>query len=254
MSPNFFFPAGLRPATVEQRKLYYKKEFDIEKAEKWLTLDNRTKGTIIIDVGSETTRYRPILKKYLNKLVYIRKFENLTQLKEKLNYYIPEDVYYSTKALHGIREIRELVFDLDPENIYCFKCEIRKKMLPEKGRRYSFCDECFKTISAQTKDLYSLLEKHFEKIYLIYSGRGFHIHVRDDFAFLMKQQEREILAEKVKKKFGIDKWVTSGNIDIIRLPGTLNGLVSRKVIEIKPKDLDDPEKIYKEKAVPEFLK
>ena len=254
MSPSFFFPAGLRPSSVDQRKEFYTKEFDVEKAAKWFTLGNRTNGLLVVDIGTETTRYRPFLKKYLNKLVNISRFETNSQLKDKIIYYSPEDLYYSIKALQGIREIQELVFDLDPNQTECFKCKIRKRHLPENGKKYSFCKECFANITEQAKDLYDLLENHFEKIHLIFTGRGYHIHVRDDFIFEMKPQEREVLANKVNKKFGIDITLTTGQRDIAKLPGSLNGLVSRKVIELKPKDLDDPEKIYLEKSLPNFIK
>ncbi len=254
MSTTFFFPTGLKPCSIEQRKEFYTKEFNIDKAEKWFTLNNRTQGLIVIDIGTETTRYRPILKKYLGKLVNISKFEDTTQLKEKLLYYIPEDIYYSIKTIQGIREHQELIFDIDPNNVDCLKCNIRKKYLPEKGRKLSFCKDCFETSCNQASDLYSLLKNHFDNVKIIFSGRSIHIHVLDDFAFELNPTERAVLAKKVDKKFGINSKITIGETDLIRLPGSLNGLVSRKVIELKPSWLYDPEKIYSERSLPNFLK
>lgn len=247
---RFYFPYGLRPSRVEERKKFYQDEFEIEKAEKWFKIS----GVLIVDVGSETTRYRPVLKKYLNKLVYIRKYDNLEHLREKIIYYCPEDLYYQFKfPEHGILK-QELIFDLDPENVNCVKCSLLRKNIQGIGKTYSFCENCFKETAERTKELYILIKKHFEDVKLVYSGRGFHIHVRDKIAFDLEENKRKELSNKIKKKFPIDEWVTSGNIDIVRLPFSLNGLVSRKVIEIELKDLNNLEKLVNEKALPEFLK
>ncbi|MDY6769959.1 MAG: DNA primase, partial [Candidatus Nanohaloarchaea archaeon] len=88
---------------------------------------------------------------------------------------------------------------------------------------------------------------------LVYSGRGFHIHVEDDEAFRMDREDRRELADRVAAEFPIDTQVTAGEKDLIRLPGSLHGLVSRIVTPIEPAALSDPGRILTGVGVPEFV-
>lgn len=223
---------------MEERKYFYEKEFDIDGIEKWLDLK-----PVVIDIGSETTLYTPKFKKYLNKLVRI-KYSDLEELKSKLIEYAPEDVYYEFGK-------KELIFDLDPDNILCAKCNILKKDLVGKFKIFSFCADCFAELTFQTKEMFGLLSKHFSEIKLIYSGRGFHIHINlKDIE--MSDEEKIKFVGMMKKKFPIDPWVTTKK-NLIRLPGTLNSLVSRRCMEIEVESLNDIDSIINKEAVPEFL-
>ena len=70
-------------------------------------------------------------------------------------------------------------------------------------------------------------------------ARGFHIHVFDQEAYKLNAKQRLIIAREVKRKgFSIDEWVTSGEMRLIRLPYSLNGLVSRIVLPLKKNELE----------------
>ncbi|MDY6768507.1 MAG: hypothetical protein SVW02_00145 [Candidatus Nanohaloarchaea archaeon] len=252
---QFHFPDGLRPATVEERQEFYRSAFprtQIEaKMERW------DRFVPVIDIGSDTTRYRPRYRKYKGKLVRITDVDDVDELASKLVDYAPEDVYYvTTIEKEGQVETnpeRELVFDLDPEDVDCEDCRRRERHLEGKAAAYTFCEECFAQAATETRQLYAFLENHFSELQLVYSGRGFHIHVGDEAAFRMDREDRRGLAAKVAKEFPIDTAVTAGEKDLIRLPGSLHGLVSKAVTELDPEELQEPEHILRSVGVPEFL-
>ncbi len=211
----------------------------------------------VIDVGSDSTRYRPRFKQYKGKLVRITDYDGVEDLATKMAEYAPEDLYYVTTMEKEDRvetnPERELVFDLDPEDVDCEDCRRRKKYLDDTAAAYTFCEECFASAATETRQLYAFLENHFSQLQLVYSGRGFHIHVEDDDAYRMDREDRRELAGKVAKEFPIDTEVTAGGKDLIRLPGSLHGLVSKVVTPIEPGDLTDPDHILTSVGVPEFL-
>jgi DNA primase catalytic subunit len=80
------------------------------------------------------------------------------------------------------------------------------------------------------------------------------MHVLDQQAYQMSTQERIALAQQVKSAgFHIDEWVTSGEMRLIRLPWSLNGLVSRIVLPLKNDELEGFDAIHDERCLPEFL-
>ncbi|MBC7130787.1 DNA primase, partial [Candidatus Bathyarchaeota archaeon] len=83
----------------------------------------------------------------------------------------------------------------------------------------------------------------------------FHIHVLDDYAYELNQQQRKAMAEEAKKKgFQIDPWVTTGEMRLIRLPYSLNGLVSRIVLPLEKGELERFNPVADERCIPKFLK
>lgn len=252
---RFDFPDELRPATVEERERFYREQFPADlvrsRMERW------DRFVPVIDVGSETTRYKPRFKEYKGKLLRLTDWETVDDLHDKLVEYAPEDVYYLTRIEKEDRvEVdpeQELVFDLDPENTDCERCERRKKYLDRPARDYVFCQDCFRRTAAFTRQLADFLATHFSDLDIVYSGRGFHIHVMDDAAFQLDREDRRELAGKVAKKFPIDPDVTSGETDLVRLPGSLHGLVSRIVTRVDADDLADPDRIMHDAARPMFV-
>ena len=102
--------------------------------------------------------------------------------------------------------------------------------------------------------LYEFLANRFSEVKAVYSGRGFHLHVLDQQAYLLNTQERADLAQQVKKAgFHIDEWVTSGEMRLIRLPYSLNGLVSRIVLPLTKDELESFDAIHDERCLPKFL-
>jgi DNA primase catalytic subunit len=55
------------------------------------------------------------------------------------------------------------------------------------------------------------------------------------------------------KGFGIDTWVTEGEMRLIRLPYSLHGMVSRIAIPLDKKEIERFNPILDEKCIPKFL-
>lgn len=223
-----------RPATLEERKEFYENEFDIKKVESWLNQLPFKPSFFIIDAGTDTGIIKDKTKK--KKLAYFKPNLNLKELREKLIFYLPEDVYYDRNIYKNPNQIKnfaksylsdnylgqELVFDIDPENV---TCPNKKHTFPD------FCESCSKIAIQTAAKLYSELKKKFNKINIVFSGRGAHVHVLDKNAYYLTLKQRSTLNKKYKK-FAIDPWVSHGKIKLIRLPYTLNALSSRIVTPI----------------------
>lgn len=229
-----------RVSKLVERKEFYEKEFDLGKVVKWFK-DSGMKlpQLCAVDAGSDTEII--VNKKLKNVMLYFP----FKEIKEKIKKYIPEDVYYDRNIYTNPEKVlkklkfknhiaQELAFDIDANNIEknCKKREICNSQI----------DLAFEWAKKMKKEL----EKDFENVEIIYSGRGFHLHVLDKKAFLLSVKERRALNEKFSN-FPIDEWVSGGFIRLIRMPYTLNALVSRKVVPV------DGLKFEKEKAYPEFL-
>ncbi len=230
-----------RAASLDERREFYEKEFDIEKVKRWFYDNNLELPQLCaLDAGTETGIIMD--KKLKGKMLYFK----FKELKKKIRKYIPEDIYYDRNiydnplgVLNSLKfnnwKKQELAFDIDVDNINC-KCPKREKL----------CDSCLKRTFELTEKMKIELEKKFRNIKIVYSGRGFHLHVLDKLAFLLSIEEREELNKKFSR-FPIDGWVSRGYIRLIRMPYSLNGLVSRKVIPI------ENDSFVKEKAYPKFL-
>lgn len=229
-----------RPATLSERAEYYQKEFSLSKVKKWFKKNGMKIPQICaLDAGSESGII--IDNKLKNKMLYIK----FSELKKKIEEYKPEDVYYDRNIYQNSEEIlkklkfqnkigQELVFDIDLNNLPC-----------KHKKRKDMCNECLKVALEEAKKLKNKLEKKFQKVLIVYSGRGFHLHVIDKKAFLMSDNERRKLTKEFES-FPIDSWVSEGYIRLIRMPYTLHGLVSRICTPIS-------KKFNKEKTIPKFL-
>jgi DNA primase catalytic subunit len=118
----------------------------------------------------------------------------------------------------------------------------------------SFCTIELQMVKEQAINLHEYLEKQFSELRVVYSGRGFHIHVFDPEAYALSDKKRRELAHTVKERgFGIDEWVTAGEMRLIRLPYSLHGLVSRIVVPVEKSELEQFNPISDAKCIPKFL-
>jgi DNA primase catalytic subunit len=109
-------------------------------------------------------------------------------------------------------------------------------------------------VKEQAASLYEHLEAQFSNMKIVYSGRGFHIHVFDPEAYAFSPKKRRQIARKVKEKgFGIDEWVTAGDMRLIRLPYSLHGLVSRVVVPVEKGELEGFDPVHDKRCLPKFL-
>lgn len=109
-------------------------------------------------------------------------------------------------------------------------------------------------VKQEAIDLYDFLETRFSDLKVVYSGRGYHLHVLDTKAFTLTTKDRLSLAQQAKQEgFHIDDWVTSGEYRLIRLPYSLNGLVSRITLPLKKDELENFNPVHDERCIPKFL-
>lgn len=218
------------PSSLEQRKKFYEKEFDLEKVKNWFRKNKIEFPQICaLDAGSDTGIIKD--KKLEGYILYFK----FSELKKKIEKYVPEDIYYDRNLYTNPKKVlktldfsdwkrQELVFDIDADNI---KCHHGKKPV---------CKKCLRKALQFTIKLKNELEKlDYKKLRIVYSGRGYHIHSFDKKTFVMDIEERKRFVKRFKK-FAIDPWVSLGYTNLIRMPFTLNGLVSRKVIPLKIKN------------------
>jgi DNA primase catalytic subunit len=254
-------PFNMRTTTLEERKQFYS-NFDIKQTKKWL----KRKLVYAVIIGRHSDIYPKKYEEDKNIPLIIDKYKNINEVKQHLLNFLPEGVYYDRNYYrditlchsYNLRKAwewdnfigQELAFDIDSENVICpIHGSLQKRM--NHGWGLSFCEKAFELTKENTINLYEKLAEDYSKIKIVFSGRGFHIHVFDKETIIFSRKQRENIARKFNK-YGIDRWVTSGEMRLIRLPYTLNALSSRIVKPISKKEVEsfNPEK----EALPSFIK
>jgi len=230
-----------RAATLAERRDFYENDFSIDRVKEWFS-GRSLPQLCAVDAGSETGII--VDQKYKGKMLYFP----FSQLKRKLRKYVPEDVYYDRsiyanpgKVLNNLKSrnyiSQELAFDVDADNILCRH--------PDRslGR-----ERCISRAYAWSVKMKRALEREFTDIRMVYSGRGFHLHVLDERAFYLTVAQREALNKKYSS-YPIDPWVSRGYIRLIRMPYSLHGVVSRIAMPV-----DDAKGFDREATIPLFLR
>jgi DNA primase catalytic subunit len=252
---NYLMPKGMRLATLKERKEFYQKEFDLRKVADWLK-DREDKIRFAVIIGRHTKIYPEKYLQDLGTTIIIDDYQDLEDVRRQIEEFIPEAVYYDRNIYDEENNSKgqELAFDLDPENITCpIHGTLADKM--KRGQGLGFCSLELDMAKKQTLDLYEDLEKQFSNLRIVYSGRGFHIHVFDRFSNVLSSEDRKEMADKIKAKgFEIDAWVTEGEMHLIRLPFSLHGMVSRIVTPLEKKEVEKFDPIKDARCLPSFLK
>ncbi|MCW4023716.1 MAG: DNA primase [Candidatus Bathyarchaeota archaeon] len=251
---RYILPSGMRYATLEERKQFYMSEFNLQAIAEWLkTKPGRTWFAVII--GRHTKIYPEKYRQDTSTTIIIDQYSSLEDVQRQILDFLSEAVYYDRNIYDPNDEKigQELAFDLDPENITCpVHGTLADKMAKNQG--LSFCELELDMVRQETICLYEFLEQTFSELTVVYSGRGFHIHVLDQAAYELSMVERQKIAENAKAAgFHIDAWVTSGEMRLIRLPFSLNGLVSRIVLPLQKDELEKFDPITDKRCVPKFL-
>ena len=250
----YMLPAGMRYATLDERKEFYTKEFDVKAAIEWFKTGlSGVKFAVIMGRHSKI-----FLEKYREDsetTVIIDEYDDMADVQAQVVDFLPEAVYYD-RNIYGVGDHivgQELAFDVDPENIPCpIHGTLADKMARKQG--LGFCKIELDLARKETVDLFEYLEKQFCDVKAVYSGRGFHLHVFDQQAYNLKSNERLKLARHIKQAgFHIDEWVTTGESRLIRLPYSLNGLVSRIVFPLKKDELESFDAFHDRRCQPQFL-
>jgi len=251
---RYALPGGMRYATLRERREFYRKEFDLGKVAEWF--EDR-KGKVVFDViiGRHTKIFPKKYREDASTTIIIDEYEDLEDVRTQILEFLPEAVYYDRNLYGSEGKIlgQELAFDLDPENL---TCPIHGTLEEKMGRRQglSFCELELEMVKDETAKLYEELEKRFSDMRVVYSGRGFHIHVFDEDTFTWSYRKRKALAKKLKgEDFLIDEWVTSGGMRLIRVPYSLHGMVSRIVIPVEAKELESFDPVKDLRCIPRFL-
>ncbi|MDD5503180.1 MAG: DNA primase [Candidatus Thermoplasmatota archaeon] len=263
-------PRSMRYSTLEERKEFYEKEFDISSLRSWLKF--RPGQTVFAMIPGRHTGIAP--PEYISvkdNTILIDEYSGLEEVRDYLLQYLPEGAYYDRNVYRDIAVCakcgksykncwnckgflgQELAFDIDPENVKCpyhGTGEERMKI----GQGLGFCMYEFKGARRKAAELYEELEKQFAQLRLVYSGRGFHIHVLDESAYKFTRNERKALAYKIAEKYPIDTWVTEGGSRLIRLPYSLHGMVSRICTPLKVSNLKDFDPRIEKMCIPKFFK
>lgn len=234
---------------MEERRSYYSSEFDIERLADWIGSRRRHLKFAMI-LGRHTGIYMPQRSDNKNDVIIIDDWRNARNIRSYALGYLPEGLYYDRNRYDDVSECarcakdstgcsrcqnfsgQQLAFDLDPENVDCpYHGHIGEKM--QLGRGLSFCMYEFKAVRRQAYDLCSEMRDQFDKVGVVYSGRGFHVVVDDEKGYDLTTSQRRALARKVARRYDIDEWVTAGSSRLMRLPYSLNALVSRKCMIMK---------------------
>ncbi len=251
---KYYLPIGMRYSTLEERKQFYAQEFNTQKAAEWFGQElGNTKFAVII--GRHTKISPPKYKDDASTTIIIDEYQTMQDIQNQILEFLPEAAYYDRNVYNSNSQKigQELAFDLDPENITCpIHGTLADKMKRLQG--LSFCEVELEMVRKEAVGLYGYLSERFSDVRAVYSGRGFHLHVLDPNAYALTGEERLKLARDVREAgFHIDEWVTSGEMRLIRLPFSLNGLVSRIVLPLTKQDLESFDPVHDPRVLPEFL-
>jgi DNA primase catalytic subunit len=248
-------PKGMRLATLGERREFYASEFNLGEVSLWFRgRAGKTKFAVII--GRHTRIFPPEYRKDWDTTIIIDEYADLEDVRQQVLDFLPEAVYYDRNIYdeNGEAVGQELAFDVDPENITCpIHGTLADKMKRRQG--LSFCEIELDLAKQQTLALYEYLKIQFSDLQVVYSGRGFHIHVFDKKACLLSAKERSKIANAVKGKgFSIDAWVTEGEMRLIRLPYSLHAMVSRIAVPLEKKEIGKFNPIINEKCIPRYIR
>lgn len=251
---KYELPSGMRYSTLQERKEFYKSEFNLKEIDDWIkNCPGRIHFAVII--GRHSRIYPKKYEKDADTTIIIDEYADLKDVQKQIIDFLPEAVYYD-RNIYDEKNIiigQELAFDLDPENITCpIHGTLTDKMARKQG--LSFCKIELDLVKQETKKLYEFLKKRFSDLKIVYSGRGFHIHVLNPESYKLNIEQRQKIAKEIKSKgFQIDEWVTTGEMRLIRLPYSLNGLVSRIVLPLTLDELESFNPISDQRCLPKFL-
>jgi len=253
LEPHYNLPNGLKYTTLDERERFYREEFNLGAVESWFP--RGLQGIVFAVIIGRHTGIAP--EEYLNDAkttILIDEYFDLDDVRRYLVMFRPESVYYDRNIYEKDGSIRghEIAFDVDPENLLS-DSELRERLKRRQG--LSFDMEMFEGVKEKTLELYDWLESLFHDKRIVYSGRGFHIHIMDDDAYSWSRTRRTCLARRLRKEGApIDPWVTTGGSRLIRLPYSLHGMVSRIVLPLGVSEVKDFNPITDDRCLPKYIK
>ncbi|MFH1470476.1 MAG: DNA primase [Candidatus Micrarchaeota archaeon] len=272
MEKRYTLPDGMRYSTLRERKMFYSQEFDIDNVFSWIAKHrNPMKTVFAVVIGRHTGIFPKRFEKFTKAPVLVDEYGGPGDVWKQIGAFLPEGVYYDRNIYRDLRVCakckkryencwgcpgfsgQELAFDIDPENIPCPKCgTLAEKM--GRGQGLGFCEHELRVAKEQARKLSGELRKRFGRTEVVYSGRGYHVHVFDRNAETLSIQERSELAREMKNRgYYIDSWITEGSSRLIRLPYSLHGMVSRVVFPVKNSEMPAFDPVKDPRCRPKFL-
>jgi DNA primase catalytic subunit len=258
----------MRPASIRERDEFYRLEFKTNRVREWFR--GWTKPIVFAAVIGRHTKIFPAeYRKDKDRTILIDEYETLEDLQRYCLEFSPESVYYDRNVYEGWDEAKrgpgkieelgksfgqQLAFDIDPEN---FECPIHGALEDKMNRHQglSFCRLELQLAKEQVLELVDELSGSFTNLRLVYSGRGFHVHVLDKDTFFWTHKQRLTLTRSlVRRGYLMDEWVAGGGMRLIRLPYSLNGLVSRLATPLDRVEIDSFDPVTDPRGIPRFAR
>jgi len=243
----------MRYSTLDERGQFYRREFDLEAVSGWFGGD--VKGIVFaVIIGRHTGIVPEEYADDAKTTILIDEYDDLEDVLAHILEFRPEGVYYDRNvyAQGGLTRGQELAFDLDPENLLT-EAELKAQMSHHQGLSFSL--GMLNEVKMETLKLYTKLEELFSDMRVVYSGRGYHIHVMDREVYSWDRRRRGRLARRLKREGApIDTWVTTGGSRLIRLPHSLHGMVSGIVTPLNIDELEGFDPLTDARCLPTFLR
>ena len=167
-----------REVTKAERTEYYRKEWSAKKLPGFIveTLENR-------EFGFDHTGEGPSDRK--NVFTDVRDLEDYVKATSPYAMFSSVALYDDPKDMEGWLGA-ELVFDIDAKDLPLRRCQD----LHEHGQ---VCPVCLEDAKELARDTLVILKEDFgfEEVHAVYSGRGYHIRVLDDWAMKLDGKARE---------------------------------------------------------------
>ena len=258
----------MRPASIAERRQFYEKEFNAKSMSKWFR-EWSAPIVFAVVIGRHTGIAPRKYRRRWKETILIDEYSDLEEVREYLLDFRPESVYYDRnvyrnwqQARKGSAETRglgrsfgqELALDIDPENFDCpIHGTLEEKMKKHQG--LSFCPLEFQLAQQEVVEILDLLSRKYSALRVVYSGRGFHVHVFDRETLSWTRKKRLGFVHSLTKRgFRMDEWVPSGGMRLIRLPYSLNGLVSRIAIPLTVDEVEGFDPVTDDRSLPGFLR
>ncbi len=258
----------MRPVSLQERYEYYRREFRTSLVRQWFRGWTRPIVFAVV-IGRHTKTFPAQYRKDRDRTILIDEYDTLQDLQRYCLEFRPESVYYDRnvyenwdQARRGSNDIgglgksfgQQLAFDIDPEN---FECPIHGTLEDKMNRRQglSFCRLELQSAQEQALKLMDELSGPFKELRLVYSGRGFHVHVLDEETFFWARKKRMMLVRSlIQRGYTIDEWVAGGGMRLIRLPHSLNGLVSRIATPLDMREAPTFDPVNDPSCLPSFVR
>ncbi|WP_297507676.1 DNA primase catalytic subunit PriS [Thermococcus sp.] len=168
----------LREVSKEERKLYYKGEWDAGRIPDFIldTLELR-------EFGFDHTGEGPSDRK--NTYSDVRDLEDYVKATAPYAIYSSVALYENPERMEGWKGA-ELVFDIDAKDLPLRRCQ-------NEHPSGQVCPICLEDAKELARDTVVILREDFgfDNVHIVYSGRGYHIRVLDDWALRLDTKARE---------------------------------------------------------------